>query len=257
MPPSATPPTPTYPIESVDNALKLLLMFRGRATVRAAEASRRLDVAPSTAHRLLAMLQYHGFIEKDPDSKAYRAGVALTEIGLAVIRDMDIRSTARSTMERLVSELGETVHLALLERAEVLVVDSVESTRLLRVGSRTGYRLPAHTTSLGRAMLAHLPEDRVTRAFPSETLPTGADGRRVRRGAFLASLREVAARGYAVNIGEVEDDVAAVGVPILSASGTPLAAMSVSAPRSRCDEGWVERVAPVMRDAAVEVASRL
>jgi IclR family transcriptional regulator, acetate operon repressor len=257
MPPSAQPPTPTYPIESVDNALKLLLLFRGRSTVRAAEASRHLEVAPSTAHRLLAMLQYHGFVEKDPDSKAYRPGMALTEIGLAVIRDRDIRSTARPTMERLVSELDETAHLALLERTEVLVVDSVESTRLVRVGSRIGYRLPAHTTSLGKAMLAYLPEVRVTRTFPTEYMPADADGRRIRRRVFLDSLREVAALGYAVNVGEVEDDVVAVGVPILSATGVPVAAISISAPQSRCAKGWVEKVAPVMREAAVEVASRL
>ena len=82
----ATPKPPAYPIESVDNALQLLLLFREQSTLRVADASRTLGVAPSTAHRLISMLQYHGFVQQDPRSKAYRAGTALAQIGLAVVR---------------------------------------------------------------------------------------------------------------------------------------------------------------------------
>ena len=73
----ATPNPPMYPIESVDNALQLLLLFREQSSLRVADASRTLGVAPSTAHRLISMLQYHGFVTQDPRTKAYRAGAAL------------------------------------------------------------------------------------------------------------------------------------------------------------------------------------
>ena len=84
--------------------------------MRVADASRTLGVAPSTAHRLISMLQYHGFVEQDPRSKVYRAGAALAQIGLAVVRAMDVRAIARPVMERLNSDLGETIHLAVLDR---------------------------------------------------------------------------------------------------------------------------------------------
>jgi DNA-binding IclR family transcriptional regulator len=164
----ATPKPPAYPIESVDNALQLLLLFRERSTLRVADASRTLGVAPSTAHRLIAMLQYHGFVEQDPRSKAYRAGAALAEIGLAVVRAMDVRTIARPVMERLNSELGETIHLAVLDRNEVIFLDSVESRYIVRVGSRVGMRLPAHMTALGKTLLAALPDDRLAVLYPED-----------------------------------------------------------------------------------------
>src|SRR5215475_12021196 len=80
------PERPAYPIASVDKALRLLMLFREQTTVRLSEASAHLGVAHSTAHRLLAMLAYHGFVRQERDTKAYVAGPALIEVGLAVVR---------------------------------------------------------------------------------------------------------------------------------------------------------------------------
>jgi DNA-binding IclR family transcriptional regulator len=77
---------PAYPIASVDNALRLLMLFRDTPRVRLSEASEHLGVAHSTAHRLMAMLAYHGFVRQEPGSRAYLAGPALVEIGLAAVR---------------------------------------------------------------------------------------------------------------------------------------------------------------------------
>ena len=125
---------PAYPIASVDNALRLLMLFRAEPRVRLSDASEHLGVAHSTAHRLMAMLAYHGFVRQEPDSRAYVAGPALVEIGLAAVRQLDIRRHARPVLESLASSLGETVHLAVLEGGNVRYLDAVESSRALRVG---------------------------------------------------------------------------------------------------------------------------
>src|SRR5450432_2337348 len=106
-PPVGTP-RPQYPIESVDNALRLLLMFRDRGEIRLSEAREALGVAQSTAHRLMAMLAYHDFVRQDPGSRAYRAGPALIDVGLSVVRAMDIRAIARPHLEALMQQVGET-----------------------------------------------------------------------------------------------------------------------------------------------------
>ncbi len=103
---------PAYPIASVDNALRLLMLLRKQTRVRLSEASEHLGVAHSTAHRLLAMLAYHGFVRQERDSRAYVAGPALVEIGLAAIRQMDIRLHARPVLEDLAARFAETAHLA-------------------------------------------------------------------------------------------------------------------------------------------------
>lgn len=253
----AKPKPPAYPIESVDNALRLLLMFRERPLLRVAEASRTLGVAPSTAHRLLAMLQYHGFVVQDPRTKAYRAGTALTDIGLAAVRDIDVRAVARPVLESLARELGETVHLGTLDRAEVVFVDSIEGTQVVRVGSRLGVRLPAHLTSMGKAILAHLPEERLKALYPTEILPGRTAHSTVRRKALMRDLRRIAEQGYAVNDRESEEEVCAVGAAVLTSAGTVTSAISVSIPHSRFDDHLVERVVPALRAAAAKISEQL
>ena len=253
----ATPKPPMYPIESVDNALQLLLLFREQSSLRVADASRTLGVAPSTAHRLISMLQYHGFVTQDPRTKAYRAGAALAEIGLAVVRAMDVRAIARPVMERLSSDLSETVQLAVLDRTDVLFLDSVESQLMVRVGSRVGVRLPAHLTALGKVLLAPLPGERLAELYPEEQLPGGTRASAVKRRAFLKSLKQVARDGYAISVGEIESDVAAIAAPILAPTGHVAAAMSVAAPASRFSDQFAERAVPRLIAAVAEVSEQL
>lgn len=249
-------PRPAYPIESVDNALRLLLMFREQPAIRVAEASRSIGVARSTAHRLLAMLQFHGFVTRDEDTRGYRAGPALLDVGLAVIRDMDVRGAARPALEALAADVGETVHLAVLEGADILFVDSVESAHIVRVGSRVGARLSAHLTSPGKAMLAALPPERVAALYAKETLPGTTTSSIVRRRDLFAELERVAAAGYATNEGESEADVGAVGMAVV-VGGSVRAAISVSAPLARFDRALVDRVVPRLRAAVAQVVDAL
>src|SRR2546430_7118350 len=155
---------PNYPIGSVSNALRLLLMFRGDPWIRVSEASSALGVAPSTAHRLLAMLEYHGFVQQDPATRGYRAGPAVIDIGLSAVRSIDVRSHLLPYMERLCDEVDETVQLMVLEGSDCLFLDAVESRQVLRTASRVGIRLPAHTVSGGKALLAELSVDRLRRS---------------------------------------------------------------------------------------------
>lgn len=247
---------PAYPIESVDNALRLLLMFREQPTVGVSEASRALGVARSTAHRLLGTLQYHGFVTQDHESRAYRPGAALLEFGLAVMRDTGLRSVARPSIEALAAAVDETVHLAVLVDTDVLFVDSVETTRAVRVGSRVGARLPAHLTSLGKAILASVPRERLLSLYPADELPGGAPNSIVRREDLFAELDRIAADGYATNDGESEADIGAVGMAIV-VGGLGRAAISVSAPRSRFDRTLVERALPHLRAAVAEVSAAI
>lgn len=249
-------PRPAYPIESVDNALRLLLMFREQPTVGVSEAGRALGVARSTAHRLLSTLEYHGFVTKDQKSRAYRPGAALVEFGLAVVRDMDLRSVARPMIEALSAELDETVHLAVLVDTDVLFIDAIEGTGAVRVGSRVGERIPAHLTSLGKAILAAMPRERVLALYPDDELPGRTPNSIVRRDDLLAELDRVAADGYATNAGESETDVGAVGMAILVA-GVGRAAISVSAPLSRFDRALVERAVPPLRAAVAQVSASI
>lgn len=248
---------PNYPISSVDNAIRLLLMLSRGDQLRLSEASESLSVVPSTAHRLLAMLQYHGLVEQDPKTKAYRAGPALLDLGLSVVAQMDIRQAARRHLEILSGELGETAHLLILRGREVLFLDSVESSRPLRTGSRAGMSLPAHCVSGGKAMLADLPVEELRQLYPSERLARLTPKTVTRRTDLERELDRVRQRGYATSLGESEADIGAIGASIRQPADRPQAAVAVSAPLARLAESDVERFGAAVVRAAAGVAAKV
>lgn len=254
---SETKAAPNYPIGSVDNALRLLLRFREQKTIGVSVAAAALGVAPSTAHRLLAMLEYHDLVARDPATRQYTAGVGLMELGLSIVTDMDIRTQARPIMIQLNGELGETIHLVALRGADALFLDGVESDRAVRVGSRTGVVLPAHCVSGGKALLARHSEERLLQLYPRERL-NGLTGDSVKtRSHLIKELAEVRERGYATNFGESESGLTAVGVAVLDRQGFPRAALVVAAPSARLPKSRVARTAEAARTAAEELGRTL
>jgi DNA-binding IclR family transcriptional regulator len=227
------------------------MLFRSQPRVRLSEASEHLGVAHSTAHRLLAMLAYHGFVRQEPDSRAYLAGPALVEIGLTAVRQLDIRRYARPVLEDLAGALGETVHLAVLEGSDVRYLDAVESSRALRVAARTGSVLAANCTASGKALLAELPDAEVSAMFAGQRALTALTRKSITtRPRLLAELRRVRHDGFALNFEESEEGVASVAVAIRGPQRVPVASLTVSAPVSRMTAEAVARIKTELRERA-------
>jgi IclR family transcriptional regulator, acetate operon repressor len=245
---------PAYPIASVNNALLLLLLFREQPRVRLTDACKYLGVAHSTAHRLLAMLAHHGFVQQEPVTRAYIAGPALVEVGLAVVGSLNVREQARPIMEELAAELGETVHLGVLEGNQVRYVDGVESERALRVVARTGTLAPAHCTSLGKALLAQMTDEQVATLYPTSAEPFTArtDNSITSQLRLMNELAHVRERGYAVNSGEAEEDVGSVAIAFRDFVGR-LAAIAVAAPTSRLNAQRISRIAGLIAEAVARI----
>jgi len=227
---------PRYPIESVDNVLRLLLMVSQQKQVRVSEASAALGTAVSTAHRLLAMLAHHGFVVQDPESKAYKAGHVLVRIGLASVSNFDIRALIHPFLEELRDETRETAHCAVLQDSEIMFIDCAESPQALRVASRVGTLMWAHCTSVGKAWLACESDDFLRGLYPSPRLPALTPDSITSRAALLTELADVRRRGFASNEGESEVGVGSVSAAVCDRHGRPVAGISVSAPLARMDD---------------------
>jgi IclR family transcriptional regulator, acetate operon repressor len=246
-----------YRIESVDKALRLLWLLQERPRVTVTDASAELGVARSTAHRLLGTLQEHGFASQDTATRAYLPGRALLEIGLAAVRNLDVRAVARPELERLVGEVRETVQLVLLKGERTLVIDSVECAEIVRVTGRTGGSLPPHCTSAGKTMLARLPAEQVRALLGPDPLERLTDRTVGTHAELAAELERVRADGYATNLGENEPAVAAVGVAVRVPRGSAPTAIAVTAPYGRLDTDRIPAVAAAARVAADRIAVRL
>ena len=258
MAPERMPPTPSYgdlpqyPIESVDNALRVLLLLGEQPKLRLTEVSRYLGVASSTAHRLLAMLQYRGFVRQDAAARTYHPGPMLDGLAFGVLRRLDVRNRARPVLERLNAEVEETIHLGRLEGNHVHFIDSMESARALRVGGRLGLTMPAHCTSTGKALLAELSDEEVFLLYPEEELPQ-LTSRSIRsRAALMAELGRVRTQGYARSTEEAEEGVTSVAVALHS-TRSPRLAINASVPVSRMSDQLLQSLLSRLVQAAEEL----
>jgi IclR family acetate operon transcriptional repressor len=244
---------PRYPLTSVGNALELLMMFREFDEVRVSDVSTRLQVANSTAHRLLAMLTYHELVQQT-ESRVYVAGLALLEVGLAVLNSMDVRVHARSYLLELHEAFGETVHLAELAGRNVHFLDAIEGTHTLRVAQRIDEVLPAHCTSVGKALLAQLDPGELDQILPDDALIGLTDKSITTRGQLDVELEAVRSLGYATSDGESEEGISSVAVALPSPTG-PIAAISIAAPANRMSARRRREIGQALLDTADRFAA--
>lgn len=247
---------PAYPIASVDNALQLLLLFRDRREWRLSDIAQELSVADSTAHRLIAMLEFHGFLTRVPRGRAYQIGPSIAAIGRNALGGLQLREQVHGLLGQIVEETGETVSLGVLEGDEIHYIDAVESTAVLRVGNRTGMRIPAHCTSAGKVLLAELDDAAIQALYPEEELPTVTAASLNSRASLLQELEGVRAAGYATSVAASEDGIASVSVPVRNAAGEAVAAAALAAPINRWETWNHQEVAARMREV-LAVCERL
>ncbi len=232
---------PPYSIDSVDHALQLATLLLHEGPLRVTDAAARLGVARSTAHRLLAMLVYRDFAEKDEDRR-YVAGPVLRS-AVAPEPVADLRRLALPHLVALAAETGESTNLMVVVGDQARFVATVESAQVLRVGDREGRMLPAHLASGGRAVLARLPESEVAELYagPDSPVPDVP--------ALLRDLRRVRRQGFAVNDQYTETGVTAIGQALAGPEGAVPAAVSIAMPTARYRRDRLAEWAHVLRAA--------
>jgi DNA-binding IclR family transcriptional regulator len=234
MKPVVTSPyqRPTYSIESIDNALKTIHILRDFGSARLSDVAEILGVADSTAHRIMAMLVYHGFAVQD-DHRRYCAGPAMFTPVITSDRSRTVQELARPTIEALTSELDESVSLCTRVGAHTRVLLSVVPEAADHVPDRTGNVLYAHVSAAGRALLALLPDSQVERLYHSKAAETrGTFLSEHDYGVLLGELEMTRKRGYSRCVDAINVGISAIGVPIAPARTPPLAVV-VSTPTPR------------------------
>jgi DNA-binding IclR family transcriptional regulator len=248
---------PRYPVESVDNALRLLGLFLTEDHIRVTQAADMLGVVPGTAHRLLATLQHRGFVTQDASSRVYLPGPTLLALGLHSTRESALQKIARPHLDRLAAATGETVQLATLHGRDVLFHDGVEGAATVRVGTNARTLCAAHHTAVGKALLAELSPDRLLDLYPNDRLPGDASTARsiATRAVLFEQLEIVRDAGHATETGELDEDVVAVATAMRDGRGRAAAAVGVAAPATRGLD--VEGVAGLARECADAIATEL
>jgi len=220
------------PVKSADRTLDVLEALVGGAA-GLGELAQRLRIPKSSLHSILRTLEHRGWVEADAGRTTYSLGMSALLIGSSYVdQDPTVLRTS-DIMDRLAAETGETVHLARLELPDVVYLAKRESVHPLRMFSAIGRRLPAHSTALGKAALAELP-DATLRATLPETLPGATSHTITSREVLIDHLAEVRSAGYAIDAEEAGIGMRcfAVTLPFTTPSKD---AISCSVPLARLD----------------------
>lgn len=225
------------PIQSIERAAAILRLLSGRSRrLGVVELAGQLGLPKGTVHGILRTLQAVGFVEQDRDSGKYQLGAALLHIGSSYLDANELRTRALNWADALATQSGESVRIGTLHDKQVLIVHHVfrpdDSRQALEVGSL----VPAHATSLGKALLAHHRYLLAELGDGPLTSYTPATVTAIKQ--LQLDLDEVCGRGWAGEVAELLPGIASIAAPIEDRRGVIAGAISISGPVERlCERG--------------------
>lgn len=232
-------------IASVDKALRIIeYMARPSSTGQSlAELSDALSMNKSSLHHTLATLHERNWVEQD-ERGYYHLGATSALIAHWWNSSEHLSTTLHPVLTQISEEANELVHLGQLAGRHVVYLDKVEPDRAVRVWSQVGRRIPAATTSLGRAMIGSHPG-----AIDLDAWIAAVDSPKDQlRQRLEDEIDRVRTHGYAIEIEENEPGIACVGVPVL-VSGQPRMAVSITMPIERCSHERLHDLAALITNS--------
>lgn len=223
------------PVKSAARALDLLDEIAANGPGTQLQLSTRLQIPKSSLHALLRTMTARGWLETDPTGSVYQLGIHSLVVTAAFLDGDPVLSRAATVMDEIAAATGETVHLGRLVGSDVVYTAKRESVHPLRMHSAVGRRLPAYSTSLGRAILAELPEAVRAELVP-DTIRALTPHTATDKNAVLAIIDKASVLGYATESEESCMGVRCFGVA-LPFSRAAVDALSVAVPISRLDDG--------------------
>ncbi|MBZ5677797.1 MAG: IclR family transcriptional regulator [Acidobacteriia bacterium] len=259
---------------SLERALVLLkLIEQTPGGLRNADISRQLDIPKSSCSYIVSRLEREGYLIKDAASNRYKIGLTPVALAHGALREVGIRTVAEPALYKLTNQTGLSAGIGVLQKGRVLLVDRVEGPRFVdraiqAAASRTarnfrvraqrdiGRELPAHSTALGKVLLAFSPRQQVLDVIAKLGLARSTAATIVSKKRFLAELDLVRKQGYAVADGEAYADLRALSVPIFDTDGEVRAAVSVNGDPSEPVWDDLPTLVKTVEDAARDISRR-
>jgi IclR family acetate operon transcriptional repressor len=241
-------------VQSLDRAFAILeAMADAGGAIGLSQLAAQADLPLATIHRLVRTLVDLGYVRQEP-SRQYSLGPRLMRL---VDRSTQrLGSLAKPHMQRVVDALGESVNLAILDGDQVIYVAQVQpSQNFMRMFTEVGKRAEAHSTAVGKAMLASRPEGEVRELLARTGMRRHTERTITSPEAFLDDLARIRERGYALDDGEQELGVRCVAVAVPDAPRRM--AMSMSGPLPRMTDAAVSVAAPALTEAAARLSAEL
>ena len=244
-----------YFINSLARGFKLLeKLAEAREPLTLSQVAEAMQMTLPTAYRFLYTLQAIDLIEKEPDRKAYRITPRVLKLGYGVFKSSELWNTAHPHLVRASQEYGETFNLAILEQDQILYIDRIKTQSILTINLEIGSKLPAFCTSMGRVLLAWLPEKEARKRLKLNPREKHTGRTITDIGEIQQILAAVRSKGFAVNDGELAPELYSAAAPVLNREGEAVAALNMAVNAASHDEDYLHKV---MVPAVVQCAQRI
>lgn len=235
-------------------------LVRQQRDCRVSEVAQAFGIGRSNAHRTLQTLLACGWVQREASTSTYRPSLRLFELGALIGAATDVTRVVRPALARLAQASGETIHLAVLEGAEIVYLDKFDSPLPVAAYSRIGGRAPAYCVASGKALLAaarlDVPALHRLLGTPVAHTPNSITD----FAALHAELAQTQARGWAENREEWRLGVCGLGAPVFDARGEAVAAVGMSVPSIRFSRAQARELADQLlscaRDASIALGYR-
>src|SRR3954453_985988 len=256
---AATAGPPRYRIEALARGLRVLSLFDGETTsLRTSEIAARTGISMPTTFRIVSTLEELGFLERGRDGSV-QPGLAVFALGAAALRGASLVTVSDPVLHRLAEATGHTVNLGVLIDDRILYLARLRGADLVTANVHVGSTLPAPYTSMGKLLLAQLPDAELDARITPASFPPGAGRNAVRDLAALRPrLAAIRAAGYAVQDEELAQGLRSISAPVRDGSGRAVAAVNVAVSAPLVARAELEGpVLVALRAAVAEIGIRL
>ncbi len=248
-------------IKSVDKAIQILFTFTTEErSLGVSEISEKLGMNASTVHHLAASLKQWGLLEQDPSSRKYRLGIRLIELGGTMLQGRNLARSIQPYLYEVATEVKETAYMGILLGGDLLNVEQVCGPQRIQYAGWQGRRTPFYCTSAGKVLAAYLPDQELDQLIAEHPLQGYTAQTITDVDVLREHLMQVRVQGYAMSIGELDETINAVAVPIKGLgndNGQVIASIGVIGPAYRFTAEACQNAVAYMRSVGQEVSSRI
>lgn len=221
------------------------------------EISKELGFNKTSVYRMLSTFVQYGYVEQETETDRYKLGYKVLELSAALLDSIDLRAEAKPFLKELEQLTNEVIHLVVYDRGEVVYIEKLEGNETLRMHSKVGTRAPMHCTSVGKAILAHLPRKEVEKVFENYPFVPHTPYTITDKDALYRHLDQVKVDGYALDLEENELGINCIAVPIFDHTGRVVAAFSISGPKMRMTEQRLNELKDKVLSTGMKISQRL
>lgn len=248
-----------YHINSLARGLKILeLLAQSHEPLTLSRIAADMALTLPTVYRFLFTLESLGFVDKDPDMKSYRVSPKVLALGYGAFQSSDIWQTAHPYLLRASRDHGETFNLAILDGTDILYIDRIKTQKILTINLEIGSKLPAYCTSMGRVLLAFLPEEQALKIIEQSSIIPMTSRTVLTTETLKGILQKVRQDGYAVNNGELALELISVAAPVRNSDGRVVAALNMAVNAAQYEKDNIHlKLAPTVKAMALKISQAL